>query len=326
MFDLITFGETMLRLTPEKSMVIEQGSSLNMYPAGSELNVAVAASRLGLKVSYATKLAANPLGRFINNKCREQGVDTSWIKWSSENRQGLYFFENGSPPRPGVAYYDRESSAFSNIKETDLDWESILNKTRVFLTSGINPAISKNVDIVTLNSLKVAKKLDKIVAFDINYRSKLWGQEQAKERIEEYLPYVDILFTSVGDAQDILGFQEPPGEKLVSEIANKYNISTVCLIYGSEKEDSLWEIVCISDGKIYTAEQRGKLTTIDRLGAGDAFAGGFIAGYLESGPELAVNIGNALITLTNTFSGDFTWITREQVDSFLKGSSTMVER
>lgn len=94
MFDLITFGETMLRLTPEGSKVIEQVNSLNMYPAGCEMNVAVAASRLGLSVSYITSLASNPLGRFIYNKCREQGVDTGWIKWS-KYRQGLYFLRMG---------------------------------------------------------------------------------------------------------------------------------------------------------------------------------------------------------------------------------------
>ncbi len=216
MYDLITFGETMLRLTPEGSKVIEQVSSLNMYPAGSELNVAVSASRLGLSTSYITKLAKNPLGRFINNKCREQGVDTSWIKWS-DDRQGLYFFENGSSPRPGIAYYDRGNSAFSNIKENDIDWEDILENTKILLITGINPALNKMVDSITLNGIKTAKRMGKTVAFDINYRSKLWGMEEAQKRMEEYLPYVDILFTSAGDARDILNLQKAPGDELQEE-------------------------------------------------------------------------------------------------------------
>lgn len=326
MFDLITFGETMLRLTPEGSKVIEQVSSLNMYPAGSELNVAVSASRLGLSTSYVTKLAENPLGRFINNKCREQGVDTRWIKWSG-NRQGLYFFENGSTPRPGIAYYDREGSAFSNIIETDFNWEDIIDNTKIFLTSGINPALNKRVDSITLNAIKTAKKLGKTVAFDINYRSKLWGLKDAQERMEEYLPFVDILFTSAGDARDILNFQDAPGEKLLRKIADKYDISTVCLIYGSSEESSLlWNIICLSAGKIYATRQKGKLITVDRLGAGDAFAGGFLAGYIESGSKLGIELGNALITLTNTYSGDLTWVTKEQVLSYIAGNDDMVKR
>jgi len=326
MFDLITFGETMLRLTPEGSKVIEQVSSLNMYPAGSELNVAVAASRLGISASYVTKLAKNPLGRFINNKCREQGVDTGWVKWSKD-RQGLYFFENGSTPRPGVAYYDREDSAFSKIGPADFNWEFILSNTKVFLTSGINPALNKDVDFVTLSALKVAKQLGKTVAFDINYRSKLWGKKEAQKKMEEYLRYVDILFTSAGDAKEILNIKEAPGEELVRKISEQYDIATVCLIYGSDEENSsLWDIICLSDGKIYRSEQKGKLYTVDRLGAGDAFAGGFLAGYLESGPKLGVNMGNALITLTNTFSGDLTWVTREQIFSFIEGDNDMVKR
>jgi 2-dehydro-3-deoxygluconokinase len=316
----------MLRLTPEGSKVIEQVNSLNMYPAGCEMNVAVAASRLGLSVSYITSLASNPLGRFIYNKCREQGVDTGWIKWS-KYRQGLYFFENGTPPRPGIAYYDRENSAFSRIEMDDFEWESILKNTRVFFTSGINPSLNRNVNNITLNAVKTARKMGKIVAFDINYRSKLWGYEEARKTIKDYLPFIDILFTSASDAEYVLNIKESPGEEMVKKIAEEYCIPTISLIYRPEKEkDSIWKIICLSDGNIYTAEQRGELVTVDRLGAGDAFAGGFLTGYLESGPELGVNLGNVLITMNNTYSGDICWITREQAFSFLKENNNLVER
>lgn len=334
MFDLVTFGETMLRLTPSGSKTIEQGFPLNMYPAGSEMNVAVAVSRLGFSTSYVTKLSRSPMGRFINNKSREHGVDTDWIKWS-DDRQGLYFFENPSVPRSGVAYYDRENSAFSNMKLNDFDWEAILKNTKFFFTSGINPAINNNINTVTLNGIKTAKKLGKIVAFDINYRSKLWDRESAKEKLKDYLPYVDILFTSESDARDILGFKNSPGEGLLKDISDKYDIATVCMIYSPDEvadeevganKSSLWEIISLSEGKIYRTEQKGNLLTVDRLGAGDAFAGGFLTGFLESGPELGVNLGNALITLTNTYLGDLTWVTREQVNSFLNGKINMLER
>lgn len=75
----------------------------------------------------------------------------------------------------------------------------------------------------------------------------------------------------------------------------------------------MWNIICLSAGKVYVTRQKGKLITVDRLGAGDAFAGGFLAGYIESGPKLGIEFGNALITLTNTYSGDLTWVTKEQV-------------
>ncbi len=84
--------------------------------------------------------------------------------------------------------------------------------------------------------------------------------------------------------------------------------------------------MCLSADKIYTSKQKGKLITVDRLGAGDSFAGGFLVGYIESGPELGIKLGNAMITLTNTYHGDLTWVTRKQIFSFIEEGSSMLER
>lgn len=325
-YDLIAFGETLVRLSPPGPEVIEQAMSLRMYPAGSELNVSVAACRLGLKVSYVSRLANNPLGWWITNRCREHGVDVSHVKYA-DDRQGLYFFENGVPPRPGVAYYDRADSAFANVSLGDFDWASIVSKTKIFLVSGINPALSPSAHQVTLAAVKQADAAGKLVAFDLNYRSKLWDIPTAKRVLSEYLPYVSILFTSGGDARDVLGFTDPPGEDLAVKMSEKLDIPTVCLIYGpGDGSDALWRAICASQGEIYTAEQGGALMTVDRLGAGDAFAGGFLTGFLEAGPELGVKLGNAVMTLKNTYLGDIAWMTRDVVDAYLAGEGGMIKR
>lgn len=325
-FDLTAFGETLVRLSPPGPQVIEQAMSLQMYPAGSELNVSVAANRLGLKVSYVSRLADNPLGRWIANRCREHGVDVSQVKYT-DDRQGLYFFENGVPPRPGVAYYDRANSAFANVSPEDFDWPSIVSKTRVFLVSGINPALSTSAHQVTLEAVKQAKAAGRLVAFDLNYRSKLWDVDTAKKVLSEYLPYVSILFTSGGDARDVLGFTDPSCDELALKISKELEIPTVCLIYApGAGSDALWRAVCASEGKIYSVEQEGILTTVDRLGAGDAFAAGFLTGFLEAGPQLGVKMGNAVMTLKNTYLGDIAWMTRDVVDTYLAGEGGMIKR
>ncbi|TCL76268.1 2-dehydro-3-deoxygluconokinase [Hydrogenispora ethanolica] len=324
--DLVCFGETLIRLSPPGAGVIEQGGPLNLFLAGSELNVAVAAQRLGLATSYVSKLAANPLGKLVYNKCREQGVATDWIRWSDEYRQGIYFFENGSPPRPGMAYYDRKDSAFCHVAPADFDWPAILAETKLFLTSGINPALSPAAHQVTLDAVRAAKRLGKLVAFDINYRSKLWDTAAAGRVLAEYFPYVDILFISGGDAADVLGFTEPAGDDLALRIAERLGVATVCLIYDPVHQESLWRIAAASDGRLYGAGHQGRLVTVDRLGAGDAFTAGFLTGFLESGPALGVELGNAMMTLKNTYYGDFTWATREQIDAYRAGDVSLLKR
>lgn len=110
-YDLVTFGETMIRLSPPNFQRLEQTNSLDVNVGGAELNVAVAAQRLGLRCAYVTRLTDNPLGRMIANKAREHGVDVSHIVWTKEDRVGLYFVEFGASPRASSVLYDRANSA-----------------------------------------------------------------------------------------------------------------------------------------------------------------------------------------------------------------------
>src|SRR3989337_879914 len=91
MNDIVTFGETMIRLSPPDHRRLEQTASLNLSAGGAELNVAAGVARLGLKSAYVSRLPANPLGRMIANKGREFGVDVSHILWAEGERIGVYF-------------------------------------------------------------------------------------------------------------------------------------------------------------------------------------------------------------------------------------------
>src|SRR2546427_5169571 len=90
MFDVVTFGEAMIRLAPPNFQRLEQTSSLDVQVGGGELNVAVGVARLGLKSSWISRLPKNALGRLLENRARQAGVDTSNIIWSEAERLGLY--------------------------------------------------------------------------------------------------------------------------------------------------------------------------------------------------------------------------------------------
>jgi 2-dehydro-3-deoxygluconokinase len=144
MYDLVTFGEAMLRLSPPNFGRLEQTRSLDVNPGGGEYNVAVAAARLGLRTAWVSRLPDNPLGRIVRNKAREQGVDTTAIIWASGSRMGLYFVEFGAAPRPSSVLYDRRNSAISEIKPGEVKWAQLFEGTRAFHVSGITPALSDN--------------------------------------------------------------------------------------------------------------------------------------------------------------------------------------
>ena len=89
MYDLVTFGEAMIRLTAPEFMRLEQVSSLAITAGGAEMNVAVNSAQLGLRTAWVSRLVDNWSGRYIRNKGRELGVDMSNIVWSDFDGVGL---------------------------------------------------------------------------------------------------------------------------------------------------------------------------------------------------------------------------------------------
>ena len=93
MFDVVTFGEAMIRLAPPHFERLEQANSLDLRIGGGELNVAVGVSRLGLRSTWVSRLPKNALGKLLENRVRQAGVDTSHLVWTDAGRVGLYFLE-----------------------------------------------------------------------------------------------------------------------------------------------------------------------------------------------------------------------------------------
>src|SRR5207253_2172575 len=98
-FDVITFGEAMVRLSPPNFRRLEQASSLDLFIGGAELNTAVGLARLGRSAAWVSRLTDNPLGRLIANRARAAGVSTEHVQWTEDDRVGVYFLEFGAAPR-----------------------------------------------------------------------------------------------------------------------------------------------------------------------------------------------------------------------------------
>jgi 2-dehydro-3-deoxygluconokinase len=327
MAELVAFGEVMLRFSPPQPRRLEQCSSLEVFLGGSELNTTIAAQRLGLTTSYISCLPRNVLGKIVENRCREQGVDTSRFTWRDSGRLGLYFFEYGAPPRPAEVIYDRAGSAFTTLQPGELPWAEILAGSKVFLTSGINPPLAPQLTAVVKEAMQAAKAAGCEVAFDLNYRSKLWSVEEAAKTLQPLLEDVDILFTTDSDTANLLGIRGEYPAAVAREVSERFDIRTVNYIYSPPPgADHLWEVVAVSGGQTVYARQHHRVQTVDRLGAGDAFAAGFLYGHLRRNLEAGVELGNALLALKNTVLGDFALVSLEEVESLARGQGGMIRR
>src|SRR4051794_18534000 len=84
-YDIITFGEAMIRLSPPNFSRLEQAHNLDLKVGGAELNTAVGLARLGRSAAWISRLTDNPLGRLIANRAREAGVSTEHIVWTKDD-------------------------------------------------------------------------------------------------------------------------------------------------------------------------------------------------------------------------------------------------
>ncbi|MGB9698451.1 MAG: PfkB family carbohydrate kinase [Thermodesulfobacteriota bacterium] len=326
-YDVVTFGEAMLRLSPPHFGRLEQTHSLDVEIGGSELNVAVGVSRLGLIAAWISKLPNNPLGRMVRNRARELGVDVAHVIFSDQGRQGLYFVEYGAAPRASSVLYDRGNSAISLIKPEEVDWKKILSKAKLFHVSGITPALSPSAAETTALAMKTAKEVGCLVSYDLNYRKKLWTPAQARSCQEPLMKLVDILTTTEEDTGVVFGIREENYQKVAETLAKTFGFKAVAITL---REDisvwkNNWTAIAYADGKIYT-DRTYTVEIVDRVGAGDSFTAGFIYGYLTGDAEKGVKYGNALSALKHTMPGDFNWSTLEEVEALIKGAGLRISR
>jgi 2-dehydro-3-deoxygluconokinase len=328
--DLVTFGEAMVRLTPPVFQRLEQAHSLDVYVGGGELNVAVAAARLGITSRWVSRLPENPLGRMIANAAREQGVDAR-VEWTSDDRAGLYFAELGAAPRASSVLYDRAASAISKVMPGSIDWASVFAGARWFHVSGITPALGESAAKVTVESLVAAKKAGLTVSYDLNYRSKLWSAEKARVVQEPLMEHVDVLITTEEDTRVVFGIAARGNDdysNVALTLAKKFDFRAVAITLRENPRVLLnnWSAIVAADGKVHRAPQY-EVEVIDRIGAGDAFSAGLIVSRLENRNwDDAVRFATATSALKHSIPGDFCLVTRSEVEQLLSGGSLRVSR
>lgn len=317
---VVTFGEGMIRLTPPRNDRLERSISLDLSPGGAELNTAVTLACLGIDATWVSRLPDTGAGRFLARQSLAHGVDFSHVNWVSEDegRMGLYFLEEGTDPRPSSVLYDRQHSAFALLKPGEFDWPEILKGASAFHISGITPAVSETARAESMTAIQAANQANVPVFFDLNYRSKLWSEMEARHAFMEIAPLVDVMFASRGGLNTFFGIEGDHDEAMAAA-RQKLGIAVCVITRKRGKRSRSLKLSATALGQSGHAHITDwtSIEVVDRLGGGDAFAGGFIAGYIEDPENLqrALELGLAASALKHTMPGDFLAATRAEIEA-----------
>src|SRR5882672_1006482 len=310
-YDLLTLGETLLRLSPPGMQRLDQARAFEVGIGGSELNVACLLARLGRKTAWVSRLPEGPLGRIVDGEARRHGVDTSFVRWVEGARLGLMFFEPGPAPRNARVIYDRKHSAASELAFEDAPWEALITASARVHLSGITPALGPGCRALVLHVAALAHAAGRPVSYDLNYRATLTTPAEARAVLDAVAPHLELFATAERDARNVLGFAEE-AEALAAAIAARYGVPMVALTRtpGSEPGDLLWV-----RGEIRYAP-RYPVEIVDRIGAGDSFMGGLIHGLLDGDLDLAIRLGAYAAAIGLATPGDINFFGPEDLAAF----------
>lgn len=324
----ITLGEVLLRLSTTKGKLFQNSKSFDINYGGSEANVAIALSNMGVNTSFFTVFPDNDFEITISRILWANKVDTSKCIKKAKGRQGSYYLETGASMRSSRVIYDREYSAFSLYDYSGLDLKKLLeNYTWVHL-SGITPALSKQCRDLTFNVLKTCKELGITVSFDGNFRDTLWSIEEARTVVDEFLPYIDVLLglepfhlyddNGVDLKKNLTKIHSFEVAKEIFAALNKkypnikYIFDTVRDSSESSEKNTL-KAYFNYEGVSYESEKY-RFGVIDRVGSGDAFTSGTIYGLMNKmQPEELIKYALHSSMLELSTNGDYSLFSAEQI-------------
>ncbi len=322
-FDVVGFGEVMLRLSSPSKERISQGEMFEKKAGGSELNVVSGISLLGLRTGIITKLPYNEIGKFVKNKIRYYGVSDDYLVFdkSLHNRLGIYYYENGAYPRKPTVVYDRYDSSIGSISLDEID-STVFTNTSVFHVSGISLALSQEVREVVIALIKRFKENGVLISFDVNYRAFLWDEETARDTITSILPYIDILFVSEETSRRMLQ-QQGSLKEIMKNYTKTYGVKIVATTMREVISPTrhTWNSMIYSaeEDQFYEEEPYEGIEVVDRIGSGDAYLAGTLFGLIQyNSLQKALEFGNAMAAIKNTVPGDMPASDFEEIEKVIK--------
>ena len=288
---VICLGEAMVMVTPCEPVSLREADLFRLSVGGAESTVALYLSEMGHRVAWASRVGADPLGDRILAALTSAGVDTSMVDRDAGFPTGVYFKDPGAIGTR--VYYYRGGSAASLMGPATLD-RLPLATTRLVHFSGITPGLSSACADMASDLVRRAKGSGTLLSFDVNFRPGIWPAATAAPVLRGLCREADIVFVGLDEAR---------------------------LLWGTRSADEVRSVIgthntlIVKDGAVGATEFDGASATfvpalevevLEPVGAGDAFAAGYLSAFLRNEkPRARLRLGHEVAALALTSTSDF---------------------
>jgi sugar/nucleoside kinase (ribokinase family) len=280
-------------LDPDEDL--SYGSRFSLRMAGAESNFAIALARLGVPSRWISRVGEDPIGTMIVDALAGEGVDVSRVRRDPGAPTGMYYKARAG----GVTavHYYRHGSAASRLAAGDVPDEALDGVALVHLT-GITMALSPSAAGLVADVAARASARGMRVTFDLNWRPSLWeGPVAARRAYERVLPLADWVLCGAEEGAILFG-GSTPGE-------------TIAALRDAGAGDAVVRVgargaALLEAGREVIVPPEQLIDVVDEVGAGDAFAAGFVYALLQgAAPRIATATGNRLAAYALRGSGDW---------------------
>jgi 2-dehydro-3-deoxygluconokinase len=288
--DVVTIGETMVMLVPPEPVPLAEATELAVHVGGAESNVAAYLVALGHRVRWASRLGDDPFGDLVLARLTAAGVDTAAVTRVPGGRTGLYV-KDPAAGQTSVHYYRTRSAAAGLTAATLRD--PLLADCRILHLSGITAALSDTALDLVRTAVRQRAEPARVVSFDVNYRPALWPVAVAAPVLAGLADASDLVFVGLDEARELWGCATAAAVRALLP-----GPATVVVKDGAVGAHAIGR-----DGEVFVPTPR--IAVVEPVGAGDAFAAGYLSGVLRGDDaEARLRLGHLVAAAALGVRGD----------------------
>ncbi|WAH36037.1 sugar kinase [Alicyclobacillus dauci] len=297
---VLTFGEPLVVCVPHSRGSLSLVREFETDAAGAELNTAIGVARLGVPVSYAASVGADPFGEFIRRTLLAEGVNVDHLKQGKKGATGLFFKQWSGLMGDSQVFYYRSASPmaigdwdtnqlFQGLRQSEFGWVH---------STGITWMIGEKTREQAITLLHTAYDSQIPISFDVNLRLKLADLSAWKQTIGDLVPYVTWLLLGDTEAEALYGTSDA---RVVEEYVRGQGFRGAGVVL----KEGARGATASQNGQVAHVDALQVHQIIDTVGAGDGFNAGWIAGMVNGWEiERALYLGAVVGAYAIASAGD----------------------